>query len=440
MTTTLRPLTLILALSLLPAEATGEQAQTLTLDGIVERALEQDLSLKIQRNGVETAREDLRESKTLRRPDLSFQGQTRYFDEVQALGTVSGVLPIERDSLIYTAGLNLDTRLPQWKRNSLLIRNSTDKLAMAELDAKAAEINTISSAVKHYYSVLLNKRFLSSVEEARKAATLHLEETRKFFSSGRATHSDLLNARVNLTNISTDEINRKKSLAAALEDLEQFLNLPAGTAFQVLGELAFEPVKLDRASAIERVLGGNLELRRMLRSRGVRERDISIEKHRDWPTVSLIGAYNYQDFELISDRDSYQVGMTMNVPLFRRGMRKDDVKRAERGLWRIEQEISQRQQSLRLQAKRILEDLAYDLLIIGNQKSTIDLAKENVAITEENYRRGKSDSLEVANALQTLTRAETEYYQAIYNYLTTVVRLAGLAGEDPRRMLAEVDR
>ncbi len=402
---------------------------------VVARALDRDLALKKAEHAVETAREGVRAAHVDRRPDWTLQMRTRYFDNADLLGEVPGSSTSQRHGYTHTAGMSVDTRLFDWMKNTRIIRNRRAQELQAELDLETARLDTIGDALRIYYTVLLNKRTLESNEDARRAAELHREEVEDLFSSGKVSHSELLDARVSLTNAVTDVVNSRKALNAARADLQRLLDLPFDEDVALVGNLAYAPVDLDAGAILAAVLQGNPALRRLRLQEEIDARSVRVEGAQDYPSVAMVGYYTYQDFIGSPSVDAYTVGLSVDLPLGRGTLRRDGMARARRTLWETRREIARQEQFLRRETRRLLADLEADRTIIESQGPNIDLARENLRVCERDYKNGKGRSRDVAEARESLTTAETAYHRAVFNYIATLIDLARLEGRDPRGLL-----
>lgn len=419
-----------------PAQASdGGAVRRLNLEEVVQGALEQNAMLPIKRQAILAAKAQVKASKRLRLPDADFVFRFGYFNRPDFLGEIPATID-ERRGFSYTAGLDMDSRLLDWGRNTRILRNSRNEVAVSELDVRAAQLDVIASAITLYHSVLFNTKILDSAENARTAATVHLEETKARFAAGRAPHAEFLRSQVSATNAMTNAINRKKSLTASLQELRQVLRLPPATPIGVIGELAYHPRRFVYDEVVSAAMDKNLRLQTLRLDQQNKERAVKVEQSGALPSLKAIALYTYQDFIGSFSHDAYTLGVNVDVPIFEGPVVRSQTSKARTELFKTKHELADLEESVRTQSGKLLEDLTDDQAIIESQESNIVLARDNVQITEAGYRKGTASSLEVANAREALTTAETGYYQAIFNYVTTVVQLAVLIGEDPRTLLA----
>ncbi len=106
---------------------------------------------------------------------------------------------------------------------------------------------------------------------------------------------------------------------------------------------------------------------------------------------------------------------------------------------RIKQAKSQKEQALLTKAQlidgiKIEVKQAYFTLDqakdnITGQNENAATAKDNLRIAQERYKLGLMSDIEVRDAELTLTQAEINYYQAIYEYIMAQARVEKVIGE-----------
>ncbi|MFH1239111.1 MAG: TolC family protein, partial [bacterium] len=154
--------------------------------------------------------------------------------------------------------------------------------------------------------------------------------------------------------------------------------------------------------------------------------DSLIEVYRAGWRPSLVASGNY-DYQNQTNRLSAKSGdwdtkwaanLTLNMPLF-----DGFTTRA-----RVNQGLAQREQ-LKLNKEQLIDNIKLEIRQayynfeqaaenIKGQQENIDTAKDNLRIAQERYRLGLMSDIEVRDAELTLAQAETNYYQALFDYIT----------------------
>jgi len=77
---------------------------------------------------------------------------------------------------------------------------------------------------------------------------------------------------------------------------------------------------------------------------------------------------------------------------------------------------SQVEQRIKLEVRKAIFDMEEARERIEAQKENVKLARANLRIAEERYRLGLMSEIELRDAQLSLTQAETDYFQALYDY------------------------
>jgi outer membrane protein len=134
------------------------------------------------------------------------------------------------------------------------------------------------------------------------------------------------------------------------------------------------------------------------------------------------------DFEF---RENWTMALRLTLPLFEGGSISAEVGKA-----RAEQiKAKEDERALRLDITREIRDAR---LNIENARARIDVAstaiasaRENLRIEDLRYRAGAGTTTDVIDAQAALLRAETDYYQALYDKAIARAALRKAMGEDP---------
>jgi len=77
---------------------------------------------------------------------------------------------------------------------------------------------------------------------------------------------------------------------------------------------------------------------------------------------------------------------------------------------------SQIEQRIKLEVRKAIFDMEEARERIEAQEENVELARENLRIAEERYRLGLMSEIELRDAQLSLTQAETDYFQALYDH------------------------
>jgi outer membrane protein len=292
-------------------------------------------------------------------------------------------------------------------------------------EAFHATTQEVTLAVKRaYYGVLLSAKLVEANRQGLDVVRANCENIRSQYNHGNAAEYDLLRAEVELANTEPGLISAENNLLLARNSLKTLLAIPLETDVDVSGEFSFEEVapgvleETRKSALVNNPLVAGLKLRESLL-----EMKISIERADYFPSLSLFGSYQYQsqdntfNFNKYLWANSLSVGLQLSYTIFN-GFGTDA--RAEQASIDHQEAHYQRlkaEEGLRLQVQSTELKMVEARKRIEGQQKNIEQAEKAVHIAQTRYRSGVGTQLELLDSQVAMTRAQTNYAQAIYDFL-----------------------
>lgn len=303
-------------------------------------------------------------------------------------------------------------------------------------EAYRATSQDVTLAVRRaFYGVLLARELAAVTHAGLEVVRTNVENVRSLFAHGSAAEYDLLRAEVELANTEPLAISADNALVLSRNALKEILALPLDADLDVVGEFTFDEVPpgvLEEARTA--ALGANPGLAGLRLQEDMLGMNISIERASLFPTLSLIGSYQYQTqdnsfaFRNYLWATSLSVGLQISFPLFdgfRSSARIDQaiIDRDKVHFARLRAEDGLR---LRVQAGELRMQEA--LKRIQGQDRNITQAEKAVRIAQTRYRSGVGTQLELMDSEAAMTRARATRAQALYDFLVARAEWENAAG------------
>jgi outer membrane protein len=155
-------------------------------------------------------------------------------------------------------------------------------------------------------------------------------------------------------------------------------------------------------------------------------------KYNQWsflPEVSLFGNYNLNylnnNFSKIYNKsfpNSY-AGLLLSIPIFQGGKRVQEVRQAKFQLLRVDNTILNLVNNINSQYVQALAAYKSNLYNYISQQENVALAKEVYDIIQLQYRSGIKTYLEVINSETDLRTAQINFYNALYQVLSSKIEV-----------------
>jgi outer membrane protein TolC len=240
---------------------------------------------------------------------------------------------------------------------------------------------------------------------------------------------DTLRARVELQSNQQRLIATRNDYAKEKLRLARIIGLPTGQEFSLTTEAPYEPLAtapleedLQRAYASR---PDYLAAAQQVRSAEEFRRAATAEYY---PTLDMAGNYGVAGIRPGSSHGVFEVGATLNIPIFAGGRTHADVLEAEASLRQSRQQL----ENLRGQIDYDVRSARLDLTSAADQvevaRSSVDLANQTLQQAQDRFAFGVTDNLEVVQAQQALTSANESYISSLYAHNLAKISLAKAIG------------
>jgi len=294
--------------------------------------------------------------------------------------------------------------------------NAAKSLQQAQSgELAASQLNVALATKTAYYQVLLANEFVNVFQERVAESQERLRVAEEAFKEGRIARYDLLRNQTDLAESQEQLNNSLRDVDMALADLKNVLGAPQSASYTLSGNLAIAPVNQNEAQLQAMALRQRPEVRAAQSRVLAAQSDVSVSRSAYKPQVYATAMG--EGMATGSGTDAgYMVGVTAALPVFDNGLRKSTVDEAQANL-------KQAQAQERDIILSVGKDVSTSLARLQAAEKNVDLAKAAVTQAEEDYRviklryeAGKAINVEVLDALASLTRARTQYANALYNY------------------------
>ncbi len=246
--------------------------------------------------------------------------------------------------------------------------------------------------------------------------------------AGTATGVDLLRAQVQLANDQQGLLASQNQYKQYLLVLARNLGMSPSTPLELAEPLRFEPLNHPAA---ETIVGSALLARSdylsLATQRQQLEQQQQASKARYFPKVSLSGNYGGLGRSVGSVQGTYVVQGQVDFTLFDRDRSGEAQELASR-LKRIDDQIADLRRGIEqdiLSALLNLQSTA-DQVTVAQQGQ--DLAERELKLTQDRFRSGVTNNIEVTTAQGELARAQENYILAVSSYVDAKFALARAAG------------
>lgn len=430
-----RLVSVILFLTLLPMVS---QAEELSLKNALDIAMEKSPAIVSAREGVTAADGKLGQAFGAMLPNLSLSGQTgqSYTKPYEMFGAFS--INTQEETAAVT---NYSLTLTQPLFNGALIPGLQLAEAgynIAKENYKRSQYDLVYNVVNTYYGVLKATKMNELANDTLDMSRSHLKQVRAMLDAGTATRADVLRVEVQVANNDVGLMKADNALVLAKDAFNNILGRDLETDVSLSEkEIAAEivtPKTNKECLAMAFDNKPDWKIFKMNKQINANAKDIA------WcgylPSLAIVGSAtgNRIDYpktnELDQDVYTNSVMASGQWTLFDGFAREGRIKEAGANLKALEANEESIRNGIVLEVKDACLNLESSVKVIRSARKAVDLARENYRISRERYKTGAGSNLEMIDAETAYTEAQTNLYQAQFDYQVAKAKVNQAVGSD----------
>ena len=386
---------IILLYQFLPDIAYSYAQDTWSLERCIGHALLNNLQIKEQKLSIEEAQNSVLQAKLSFIPSVDLS--VNYNSQIQ------------NTSAEFSASMPL---LRGFSKTNILKSNKV-QLQIMQSAAKKLENDITISITQAFLQILLSKEIYKCAQESYNSVSMQVVRTRKLVEAGSQAYSTLLDIQAQLANERVQFITASNDVKNSTLALSQLLDLSKNQDFTIeipknIGPL---PDTLDGnmealyscALSLPQIRSAELELEKS-------RYDYKIQKGAFYPSVSL-------SFSKLDGNGRATVGLNMSISIFNGWHAGCAAKNALLNIRKNELYLEKQPQQLYNEIVQAYTDAsdAYEKYLAAQQNMNANRESFNHVVQKFNI--GMLESTDYIVAKTNLSRAESEYYRAKFQYL-----------------------
>ncbi|HMR20055.1 MAG TPA: TolC family protein, partial [Sphingobacterium sp.] len=263
-----------------------------------------------------------------------------------------------------------------------------------QLNNELTEEQLIEKVANAYYQVFQTQQNLETIQTNLDNTIKTRDIIKGLYEAGLQRKIDLDRLNVAVNNIES----QKQQLVNAVALQENALKFVVGMDISRDIELPTETFDVELSKLYETAdLDSRAEIRLLNKQSELLELNKQAIKSQYYPTVSLNANYGFlgfsNDFFLFKPKSSVwadfsTIGLTINVPIFNGHATRSRVRQAQIDLDKLKVDITDAKLGLHLANENAKAQIKNNILVINTNKENVQLAKEVLDNTQNNYRNG----------------------------------------------------
>lgn len=425
-------------------QSSAQQA-VISLEEVITLALEQNLDVRLANNQLKSAETDDKYSVGAFLPVITANGARNWNvnDQKQMVFDPQLSEYVERER----NGIKTNNLTANVQANWLIFdgtrvfatRERLQQLAEQGLiNAKDQMVNTISDVVLNYHNVVRQKQQLAAVQEQVRLSEERVRLADRRLAVGTGAKPELLQAKVDLNSQRTAVLQQETLISQLKDQLNGLVNRKLPAEFEVADtiiiDLGISEEQISTATA-----SNNYTLQSFKKGIDIAQLSLRERKGERYPFINLTGSYNFSRQEnavvintftpLFSRNSGFNYGLNFTFPIMNGFSNRRNIQQARINVDRSRLLYDQTKINVDVGVKvaYVAYENAKKVLLI--EEENIGLAKENIYIALESFKRSANTFIEVRTAQQSLADAYNRLINARYLAKVAETELLRLSGQ-----------
>jgi len=315
------------------------------------------------------------------------------------------------------------------------------EMAKLGVDVKDAEkeqavLDVVKQVKAAYFNILLTKKFLLVADEAVNQLESHVTDAEKFYEQGIIPYNDLLRSKVALADALQNRVRAEAIVEMAVSAFNTLLRIDLNKKTDIDDLLDITPYSFELTNCIKEAIEKRPELKALRLALKNADHVVTLAQSAYYPEVALVGSYEQNGDNPSATENDYGNTHNASVTLqarwtfFEWGKTRAEVNKYRRNKSSLVEKTKGIKDSIKLEVKSAFLSLKVAEQNIQTAQKSLVQSKENWRITNLQYQQQMTTSTEVLDARTFLTRAETNYYGALYGYMISLAELERAVGRE----------
>jgi outer membrane protein TolC len=308
-------------------------------------------------------------------------------------------------------------------------RSSTAELSSARFSSRDARELVVLVIVSNYLLAVADQSEVESARSQRDTAKTLYQQASDQKTAGVASAVDVLRSEVELQSREQELISAQNDLAKEKLVLARAIGLPLGQQFEIVTHVPYQELT---TSSLDEAIQDAYNARPDFQSQMARVRSAELARRaasaERYPSLGIQTDYGLSGVNPGSSHGTVDAAVTLRIPIFQGGRVHGDVLRADAQLARERQGLEDLRASINEEVRDAYLDLDSTAKEVSVEKNAVKLATETLEQSQDRFRSGVTDNVEVVQAQDALAIANDAYIASLYSYNMAKISLARATG------------
>jgi len=309
-------------------------------------------------------------------------------------------------------------------------RSASQNLTAAQLNLKDARELVVLAVGNSYLQAIAAAARVETTEAQVKSAQALFQKAEDQQKAGLTPAIDTLRAQVQLQTRQQQLIAARNALAKSILSVARIIGLPLGQQFVLTEKAPFQALSpLPLESYLQRAYTGRADYQAALAQ--VRSAELSRKAAvaGRYPSIDIDA--NFGDIGVTpgNSNGTWQVMGGINIPVFAGNRVHGDILVADAQLRQVRSQLGDLRGRIDYEVRSALLDLNAAAEQVDVARSSVELAEQALAQSQDRFTAGVTDNLEVVQAQEAVAGAHESYIDSLYAHNLAKVELAYAIGD-----------
>ena len=302
----------------------------------------------------------------------------------------------------------------------------------SEQQLKLQMESTISDVVNAYYSVLINQQLLKSTLQEIKLLEERLTLAERKLNNGSGSKLDKLQAQLEFNRQKSIELSTISLIEEAKLNLNRLMARALDTKIQTEDTIviSFRPTLEE----LKKDLPNNNNLRYYEMNQTLAELSLKENQSLRYPRINISTHYifnrntNEAGLTLLNQSQGYNYGISASIPIFHGFNINRQIRNSKLDVLNAKLQLSSVNDQINAELLNTYRNFSNSLQILQTEEDNILIAREVLAIAQERYRIGISNSIELQDSFRTFEESMNRLVNARFDAKTKETALRRISG------------
>ena len=327
-----------------------------------------------------------------------------------------------------TTQLQLTQKIWDFGKTGALVDEAKANATVSQEEVDRVKNLVVLNVKTAYYGLLGAQRLVKVTEASLARSELNLRSARGFFEVGTKPKSDVTKAEVEVAQARVNLIRTTNAVKIAETTLNNALGLSTDPTFQVQDILSFEGAKFDLNQLREEAFRNRPELRQARARVVAADAQIRGAQSTYYPDLNGVGSVSRTSDDYPPQDDNWSLSVTLTWNLFQGFFTQARLRETRANLEATRRNFDTLELQVRLEVEQAWLGMNEAEERIAATAKSVESAEENLRLAQGRYDAGIGTILELTDAQVSLTQAQVDQVQALFDHKTARARLDNALG------------